>query len=156
MKKIYIILIGIFYISISGLWAQHIEEQAMVGEKYYAQKISFITDAMDLTPEEAAVFWPLYNESEKKRKELMSEANKYRKEVVRNFGELSEGEAKEALAFFQDHMTQMNDLTKEYQNKYLEVVSAKKVLKLMKAEKDFRRKMLKRLSERRQRNHNRP
>ena len=63
---------------------------------------------------------------------------------------MSEQESKEALVFFQKHMTQMNNLQIEYQNKYLEVISAQKVLLMLKAEKEFRRNLLRKLGDRRQ------
>ena len=33
-------------------------------EKLKAQKIAFITQKLDLTPDESAKFWPLYNQME--------------------------------------------------------------------------------------------
>ena len=41
-----------------------------VAEKVEAQKIAFITNALNLTPEESQKFWPLYNEYSAKEKEL--------------------------------------------------------------------------------------
>lgn len=148
MKKLHILLLGILFLSTLGLMAQRHGNLNENGEKYYSQKIAFITDAMDLSPEEAAVFWPLYNENESKKKELLVAVGSYRREIAGRFTELSEDEAKDALEVFQNHMKNMNALTIEYQNKYLEVVPAKKVLLLLKAEKDFRRSMLKKLGNR--------
>ena len=39
-------------------------------EKMEAQKIAFITKQLELTPDEAKVFWPVYNEYDAKRLEL--------------------------------------------------------------------------------------
>ena len=36
-------------------------------EKIKAEKISFFTSKLDLTPAEAQAFWPVYNEYEKKK-----------------------------------------------------------------------------------------
>jgi len=148
MKKKNILLLGILFLSTIGLMAQRHGNFNENGEKYYTQKIAFITNAMDLTPDEAAVFWPLYNENESKKKELQVSIGDYRKDIIGRFNELTNEEAKEALAVFHDHMKKMNALTIEYQNKYLDVVPAKKVLLLLKAEKDFRRSMLKKLGNR--------
>jgi len=148
MKKRIIILVGIFLMISSIGMAQHYGNPEVNHDRYYSQKIAFITDAVNLSPDEAAAFWPLYNEQESKKKDLMTSVGKYRKDIAGRFGELSEEEAKEALEFFQNHMKEMNTLTIEYQNKYIEVISAKKVLLLLKAEKDFRRQMLKKIGER--------
>ena len=36
-------------------------------EKMKAQKIAYLTDRMDLTSEEATLFWPVYNRAEKEK-----------------------------------------------------------------------------------------
>jgi hypothetical protein len=66
-----------------------------------------------------------------------------------NEKQLSEADALKALEFTQEHMKQMYQLDISYQNKYLDVISAKKVLQLIKAEKDFRRQLLRELGEKR-------
>jgi len=148
MKKKNILLLGVLFLSTIGLMAQRYGNFNENGEKYYSQKIAFITDAMDLSPEEAAAFWPLYNDFESKKKDLLGSIGSYRMEIIGRFNELTDDEAREALEVFHSHMKDMNALTIEYQIKYLEVVPAKKVLLLLKAEKDFRRSMLKRLGNR--------
>jgi hypothetical protein len=154
MKKRIIILVGIFLMISSFGMAQHFGNPEVNHDKYYSQKIAFITDAVNLSPDEATAFWPLFNEQESKKKDLMKSMGKYRKDIASRFDELSEEEAKEALEFFQNHMKEMNALTLEYQNKYMEVISAKKVLLLLKAEKDFRRQMLKKIGERKRKKFN--
>jgi len=147
MKKLIIIaLVSLFSLHLS---AQKDRDHREMGEKYQAQKIAYITTALELTPEESAAFWPLYNEHEKKREVLKDSMKDYRKEVLSKKDEITEVEAKEAIVLFQKHMADMQLMETEYQNKFLEVLPAKKVFLLMKAEKDFRRELLKKLGERR-------
>ncbi len=148
MKKFIIIaFISLFSLHLS---AQKMRDHGEMGEKYMAQKVAYITTALDLTPEESAAFWPLYNEHEKKHNELMKSIKNHRKDFASSQDELTETEAKEAIVFIQKHMADMQAMEAEYQNKYLEVIPATKVLLLMKAEKDFRRELLKKLGERRE------
>lgn len=149
MKRIYITLvISFLMISVS---AQNHRDFDELGEQYQAQKVAFITNALELTPDESAAFWPLYNEHEKKKNELMNAMKSYRRDLIDQKTDLSEEQAREALVFFQENMNSVHQLEIEYQNKYLKVISARKVLSLMKAEKDFRRELLKKLGERRER-----
>ena len=37
-------------------------------KEFDAQRVAFFTQELDLSPAEAAVFWPLYNEMQKKKK----------------------------------------------------------------------------------------
>ena len=38
-------------------------------EQWMAQKIAYLTEVMDLTTEEAQVFWPIYNQAQKEKRE---------------------------------------------------------------------------------------
>lgn len=146
MKKVIIIAFALLNI---GLFAQKHKNKGHLGEKYQAQKVAYITSALDLTAEESAAFWPVYNEQDKKKKELSIEMRNYRSDFLEKEDDLTEEQAKEALEFIQNHMNEIHELELEYQKKYLDIITAKKVLNLMKAEKDFRRELLKKLGERR-------
>ena len=147
MKKFVILVITVLF-SLS-IFAQMRKNMGDLGEKYHAQKVAYITNALDLSSEESAAFWPIYNEHEKKKRELSEKMRKYRSDLLDKQQDLTEEEAKEALDFIRKHMDSMHMMENEYQNKFLEVISAKKVLLLMNAEKDFRRELLKKLGERR-------
>ncbi len=137
-----------FMMLVSFASAQSMEHKEM-SDKYYAQKIAFITNALDLSPEESTVFWPLYNEYTDKKNDLHTEMVSYRQNLQEKYANISDEEAQKALNFYQEHMVQMQELEIAYQNKYLQVLPAKKVLLLLKAEKDFRRQLLKRLGRKR-------
>src|SRR5687767_1804095 len=60
-------------------------------ERVESAKIAYLTDKMDLTSDQAQKFWPIYNEYEAKRRELLKE---YRSGYRQNVEDLSEQEAK--------------------------------------------------------------
>lgn len=148
MKKTVLIVIAI--ISIHFSFAQQGKGGEGLEEEYYTQKVAYLTTAMGLNAEESAAFWPLYNEHEKKQNVLKNEMKTFRNKLHHAEEDLSEEEAQEALEFFQNHITEMNHLEIEYQGMFLEVISAKKVLLMLKAEKDFRRDLLRKLGNKRQ------
>lgn len=154
MNKILILAIGLFIISSQSLLAQPMFEMDQVGEKYYAQKVAYLTSVMELTPDESAAFWPIYNEYEKKKSQLNENMKEHRQDAIHKGMAMSEDEALQMLKYHQQHMNEMHHLEIDYQNKYLKVISAKKVLLLLKAEKDFRRDLLKQLGERRRMRNN--
>ena len=70
-----IILIVLLLWSGVGVWAQ----DKLTDEKrkeFDAQKVAFFTQELDLSPAEAAVFWPLYNEMQKKNREIEADMRK--------------------------------------------------------------------------------
>jgi len=132
-------------ILLSNLTFAQPEKQASKREQIKAQKIAFITDKVNLTPEEAEVFWPVYNEFESHREEVQkSFAESGRFESI-NVDQLTDEEATK-VANDQIIMAQkMLDLRKEYYVRYKGILPIKKVLKLYQAEKEFQRVLLERI-----------
>ncbi len=113
-----------------------------------AQKTAYITSKMELTPEEAQVFWPVYNQYDKELEALRKERREANK-AVRGAGELTEAEA--AAAIDKDLAAQQKelDLRKKYSSEFRKALNARKTLMLGRAERDFNRELLKRLRDRR-------
>ncbi len=122
-----------------------------VKEKINAQKVAYITKELDLTPQEAQVFWPIFNEFEAQRRQINQEfVGKNIEERVLDINTLTDKEALE-MADNQIILAQkLLDLRKKYHAEFKKVLSAKKLLKLYQAEKDFNKYLLKEIKERRQ------
>lgn len=109
-------------------------------EKMEAQRIAFITQELDLTPDEAKVFWPVYNEYDKKRHELKkSVRDNLLKEDIEKLTE------KEAALILDNQITEAQkllDLRKEYHARFKAVLPAVKVLKLYETERDFQKMLI--------------
>jgi Spy/CpxP family protein refolding chaperone len=121
-------------------------------EKIKAHKTAFITDRLDLTSSEAEKFWPVYNVYEKKLHQLeVVDKKQLIKGIVRRGGvdNLSEKEAEQKLSEFENIQETIHQTQKEKFAKIQKILSAKKVLKLYKAEQDFKKELFKRLRERR-------
>ena len=121
---------------------------AKQSERIDAQKVAFITDQLQLTPDEAQKFWPVYNqfnaEKEDLNKEFIQLNNKFRK----NEDIMTDKDAVELSDSYIRHSQKMVDLQKEYHIKLKEVLPPKKLLKLYNVEREFQRLLLKRLGER--------
>lgn len=110
-------------------------------EKMKSEKIAFITTELELTPEEAQVFWPVYNQ-------IAEEARKSNKTAAEAFKALTD--ALEDKAATDDQINKLldeylaaklakKDSEKSEVEKYRKVLPAKKVAKLYTAEEKFRR-----------------
>lgn len=141
MKRI-ILIIGIIVWS-SSLFAQIKPLSEEKRKEFEAQKVAFFTQEMQLTPEEASKFWPLYNEMQTK---IRAEGYKIRN-VVGNqkIKELSEKQAHESIDTILDTETKMQAIKKEYYQRIIQVLSAKKLWLMMKAERDFHHQLWKKL-----------
>jgi Spy/CpxP family protein refolding chaperone len=145
MKKITII-IGLFFFFTAG-FAQPGKEKHQDFEKYKAMKVSFMTEQLELTPQEAQQFWPIYNEFEKKRFEFHQSRRTLEEKVKKNYDKYTETEFREISYEMVDQFREEYDLMKEYNEKFLKVLPAKKVVMISPAENDFRFRMIREFRE---------
>lgn len=108
-----------------------------------SQRIAFFTSEMSLSPEEAQVFWPLYNQYTEKKNKLVEK----QKEMIASFTEeriakMTKSEAEATANAYLKLQQQESDLLQEYHKKYLSCLSPQKVMRLYKAEKDFMQDLL--------------
>jgi hypothetical protein len=133
---------------------QHSKQHNLQGDQrknIEAQRVAFITKEVNLTPDEAKVFWPVYNEYESKRHELRKSLKNSDDFHKVDFEKLSEKEANQMLDNQLVEAQKYLDLRKEYHAKFKAVLPAVKVLKLYDAEREFQKMLIDKL-----RQHNKP
>lgn len=113
-------------------------------ERVRAQRVAYLTQRLQLTPAEAQRFWPVFNEYEAKRRELTRSLRPTGLEES-----LSEAEAKKLIGRQLELEEQLLQLRREYTERALTILPAKKVLLLPKADREFKQELLQRLRGRR-------
>lgn len=111
-------------------------------EQIKALKIAFFTEKLELTSEEASVFWPIYNAHENAKEELREEQRKEFQDRFERLESLSEAEAKSTLERYLKLEEKEEELDKAYYKKIAKEFSAVRTLKLFQAEQEFRRRLL--------------
>lgn len=118
-------------------------------DRIRAEKVSFITEKLELTPSEAQKFWPLYNEMERDR----WEAQKARRELEQRVHEveeknLSNEEITQLTRDFSSSMEKEGELYIKYNEEFLKILAPVKVLKLYRSENEFRIYMIRKYRDR--------
>lgn len=109
-----------------------------------ALKTGFITQQLELTPAQAEKFWPVYNAYEKQIHEIKKQNRSEIKDVMKNqLQNLSEAKAMELLKKIQQTREKENELETNLEKELLDQMGAVKVLKLKKAEYEFKMQLLK-------------
>lgn len=145
MKRIiFLFTISAFLLLQSTAFAQrskgHSQER---WEKYKAEKVAFLTTNLDLTPEEAQKFWPIYNQMEKEKSEAQMKRREL-EEKVRDSGEsLSDKEIIKLTREFASTQEKEGGLSTKYNEEFLKILPPQKVLHLYKVESEFRMYMFK-------------
>ncbi len=106
------------------------EKQAEKRENIEAQRVAFITQELNLTPEEAQKFWPVYNQYTEKLQESRKKRRQEMKESKENIDELSDKEVEKLVDEEISERQKELDLQKEYHAKFKAVLPIKKVAKL--------------------------
>lgn len=102
-----------------------------------ALRISFITRKLNLTPDEAKVFWPVFNEFEAELKKVREKKRELGKSVT-DWSALSEEEVKKHMDQVLDLDQKELDLKKTYTAKLYEVIPPYKVVLLYRTVEDFK------------------
>lgn len=147
MKKIISTFIVVLSLTLN-LHAQQQPHGFKNNEKIKALKTGFITDALELTSKGAEVFWPVYNVYDKKIMDLRFKKTQELRKKIKDAGGVDYFSEKDAAALLNEFMEIEKDIIKaktDLNNQLLKIMSAKKILKLYKAEDDFNRRLLQHL-----------
>lgn len=110
-------------------------------EKMKSEMIAFITVELELSPEEAQAFWPVYNQISKEKMESQKAAGTAYKTLMKAIEDEKSTEAQ--ISKLLDEYIVARQAVKEDDKgnveKYKKVLPAKKVAKLYTAEEKFRR-----------------
>ncbi len=117
-------------------------------EKIESARIALITQRLELSPEQAEKFWPIYREYQEKLRELRMEFRQAQGGVRRE--ELTEEESQKLVELGLELKEKQLALEKTYSDRLAEVITSRQLLALRKAEEDFRRMLLERLENRRE------
>ena len=141
MKKF--LLIAVLLGTICPLvFAQPDPDQMSRNPRIAQYRIAIFTEVLQLTPEEAQTFWPVYN-SYLAQKENIRKSGKPAKPL----DNMSDAEIEDQIKRHFEAQTRMLELDKQLVEDLRKVLPVRKIAKLNNAEKEFRASLLKKLQE---------
>lgn len=146
MKQLFFLLLfsGLCNIGSAQLFDDSWEGGGGKYERVRAQRVAYITERLQLTPEEAQTFWPMVNELEAKLKAVKA---RYRSD--KRIESMTNTEAKQFIDQQLKREQELQTLRAEYIRKATAVIPAQKVILFPKADREFKRDLLNRLRNRR-------
>lgn len=115
------------------------------GARMRSEKIGFLTAEINLTPQEAQKFWPIYNKAEEEKGAAMHM-------VISSYGDLQKalyegkGNFSKLLDAYLKANARQSEIDVKYAKEYEKVLSEEKVAKLYVAEEKFRREQINKLN----------
>lgn len=140
-----IIFILLFCFGFAGMTSAQSNEKDQKREAFFkemkAKRVAFITEKVNLTAEEAEVFWPLCNELQEKKFELNKPLREERRALRSSKKAMTNADYEKLLDSNADIKIKEAQLDKEYLVKFKKILSAEKIYKYQRAEEDFMKQM---------------
>jgi hypothetical protein len=145
MKRIVLFLVIIILCPVSRSAAQNPNL-----EKLNSYKIGFFTKRLNLNPEEAEKFWPVYNEYQNQRNQLQLEKMKLNRTFNQNGSNLDNRQLEEIGDKYVDCIVQESTLAITFHKKLKTVLTPAKVITYYQAENQYKIQLLNELQNQRQ------
>ena len=142
----FILLVSFMVFTIS-LNAQETQSKLDKEQELKSQKIAFFTNKIGLTPEEAQIFWPIYNDYWAKKNKIIAD----RKEKMTYFADHSENMSNDEMIKYADqyirYEIELAELLDEYHKEFKKILPINKVMKIYLADYEFKTYLLKKIRE---------
>lgn len=137
MKKLYLltVILALGIASISFAQRPPIDQ-----EKLQAARIAFITTRIDLKPEQAEKFWPIFNQYNDEREKTMRQLS----DLGKGSESVSEEEAKTRIQKRFQYQSELLEKEKAFVNDASKVLTSKQILMLNNIARDFNRQLYQR------------
>lgn len=151
MKLLKILFILLFCSSSLQLIAQGPgrPDRGGVREDIESMKIAYLTKKLELSPDEAKKFWPVYNQYSDELKNIKNSRRKSIRDAKEDLDNLSDAELEKIVDGDIIKRQQELDIIKKYNSQFKQVLPIKKVAALYRAEEDFKKELLEKIKERR-------
>ena len=135
------VLIGGLSVGTAEAQSQRKKCDNITKDEFRKKQKTFIIREAQLTSKEAAHFFPLYFELQDKKRLLTEDANAKRNKALR--GKLDEKQYKSAVDQILNAHVDLEQLEREYVEKYRRFLTNKKIFNIMTAEIKFRKQLIK-------------
>lgn len=146
MKHIYTFILLLFS---TILFSQETDDRI---ERVKALRIAYISDRLNLTPEEAQKFWPVFNQFDDKQFELHRQKRQLMHKLrPENTANLSDKESSQLMDEDERLETEIQNNKKQLVKNLQGIIPNQKILMLRQIEVEFKQKLLNQIKNRRER-----
>ena len=142
----FILLVSLMVFAISSN-AQETQSKLDKEQEFKSQKIAFFTNKIGLTPGEAQIFWPVYNNYWAKKNKIIAN----RKEKMTYFADHSENMSNDEMNKYADqyirYEIELAELLDEYHKEFKKILPINKVMKIYLADYEFKTYLLRKIRE---------
>ncbi|MGN0281067.1 MAG: hypothetical protein ACI4B3_02055 [Prevotella sp.] len=141
MRRIIFIIVLLVAMATNGMAQQKVERQKLNKEDFGRQLERYVALEAQLTSKEAAEFFPVFREMHVKMRKVFDAMKNINRNCANN-----EKACAEAIRQKDKMDIELKEIQQQYHNKFLRILPACKVMKVINAEDKFHRDMLRRWS----------
>ncbi|MGE0079002.1 MAG: hypothetical protein AB7S48_14175 [Bacteroidales bacterium] len=146
MTKVYrlllVVLFSAFSCLLSAQTAKTDSEKALK-----AEKVAFLTKKLELSPDEAKQFWPLYDEYWDRKNAILTERRRFVDEFMKESDKLLDSDIINYTNRYVNSHKQETDLLSEFNTRLKSILSPKKIMLLYQSNYEFKDYLLKKVKE---------
>lgn len=142
MKNLYLLIVFItlsLFCSLPVSHAQQVHDNE-IKDRIRAAEIAYLSQKLDLTPDEAQKFWPLYNQYTREVEVLIAERRKHNKAVQQDHQPTETDEL--------GYERRMLDIKTHYSQEFQKVLPAAKADNVFRSEREFRNQLIRTMKDR--------
>ena len=143
------LLISVLLIAYFHGYSQRRQAPAQARERIEVAKTTFLSRQMKLTPDEARLFWPVYDQYQEKMSELEDDRRQAMDNIVEGLAGMSDKEINEIIDARIRHAELALMARKKLISDLREILPPAKIVIFLRAEQQFNREIQQRISERR-------
>jgi len=111
-------------------------------ERIKTLKVAYITEQLNLSAKEAQNFWPIYNEHEEQKEKIRNEERENFSVRSTDLSSISNDEAEKIIASLMKLKAKKIKTEESYIKSLKKVIASKKIVQLIKAEENFKKRLL--------------
>jgi len=123
------------------------DEEGPGGSQVESLRVGIYTRVMHLNADEAAKFWPLYNEMQSEIQKQKTIQKGIRQKVRENYFTISDEELSKCIDDAFDCDQKILDAKRKYFKEFAKAIPLKKVALIPKADREFQQEILKRMGQ---------
>jgi hypothetical protein len=116
-------------------------------EKIKSLRIAYFTEKLSLTPDEAKVFWPVYDGYADEMDVVRKKTRMMRKDVKWNFDTMTDKDLSDMADEYLDLRRKEYEITNKYASQFKSVLSPRKLVLFYKADNEFSVWLIKKIRE---------
>ena len=114
-------------------------------ERMQSRKIAFMSNKVELSPDQAQVFWPIYNKYNSEIRSVRDSSKNIRRNYTKNKSSMNNDELGQMIDVVLKNEQRYWEIKIKYVKEFYNIISNKQIIELHEAEESFKKELLRKI-----------